>query len=622
MPGSAVSENTLDPERLRSSLPAHPGVYLFKDGSGRVLYVGKAKNLKKRVLSYFKPPHALPYKTGIMMQRAAALDFIITSTENEAFILESNLVRKHLPRYNVVLRDDKRYPSLRLDLREPYPRLSVARKRKRDQALYFGPFSSARAMRSTMRVIDRVFSLRKCRGKAPTQRKRPCLNHQMGLCLGPCTNTVPVSEYRREVEQVKLFLEGRNRELTRRLREDMRRAAEALDFERAARIRDQIRAVDKTVEPQHVVSARLGDVDAVGLAKTEGAELSQVAVLHVRKGALMGSWDFLLKDSGGTGEEVLEAFLKQYYHKESEIPGHILISEEVEDRTSIEQWLSELAGRKVCIHKPLRGEKRQLADLAVTNAENLLAGYLRSPAEDLVAMTRVALKLDKPPRHIEGVDISTLHGSMAVGTIVSFVDGEPHREGYRSYRIRTRNAMDDYGMIAEVISRRLEREPLPDLFLIDGGRGQLSAAGRVLNRPAGTESVAVVSIAKPDKARGEQIEKLYIPGRKNPVSLRAGHPVLLFMMRIRDEAHRRAVSHHRRLREKEMTESKLTEIPGVGNKRARLLLAHFRDMEAVAEATIEELHAIEGISRPLAGRIQAFFRGHEEAVEPGPGSPA
>ena len=599
----------LDPGKLREVLPDGPGVYLFKEFSGRVIYAGKAKSLKKRVLSYFRPPGHLSQKTALMMKKASGLDFILTSTEKEAFILERNLIKKFMPRYNVILRDDKQYPCLRLNIKEPYPRLSIIRKIKKDGSLYFGPFSSAHSVRSTLKVIDRVFQLRKCREKVLLKRTRPCLNYQMGRCLGPCTHHVPVSEYRQIVKQVRLFLEGRNRELTEQLRKKMVEAGEHLEFERAAALRDQIRAIEKTVERQHVVSTKMEDEDIIGLAKKE--RMHQLVILFVRKGSLMGSRDYIFKNQPFDSAEVMEGFLKQYYRQEAFVPKRILISEPVDDLHSITEWLSDLAGHKIVIHQPLRGEKRRRVEMAVANAENLLNGRWESQKEDILGMVQSVLKLKMPPHYIEGLDISNLQGDEAVGSLVSFVDGLPHKSGYRNYRMKVVNGIDDYGMMAELVERRVSKGHLPDLFLVDGGKGHLAVVRNVLNRQVKPGAPEVISIAKQDKNQGEKHDKIYIPERKNPIQLRADHPVLLLMMRIRDEAHRRAITYHRKLRGKHLKDSELDLIPGIGVKRKKRLLRHFGDINAIAEAPVEALVSAKGINQFLAESIFSFFQDRE-----------
>jgi len=347
------------PGKIPRGVPQDPGAYLFKDAAGEVIYVGKAKNLRKRVQSYFKAPAEKSRKTALMMKKARGLDCILTASENEAFILESTLIRKFMPRYNIVLRDDKRYPSLRMDLNEPYPRLRIVRKIRKDGALYFGPFSSAQSVRRTLKTIDRIFRLRKCKDRRMPKRSRPCLNYQMDRCLGPCTRDVSKVLYQGIVQQVRLFLEGRNQELTDQLRKEMEGVAGHLEFERAGEIRDQIRAIERTVEKQHVVLPRLEDKDVIGVAKKES--LVQVAILHIRGGYLAGSRNFLFRgQAAGDPAEVVEAFLKQYYAEEPFIPKEILTSTACEDLPAIGAWLSSLSGRKVSLHRPLRGEKLRL----------------------------------------------------------------------------------------------------------------------------------------------------------------------------------------------------------------------------------------------------------------------
>jgi len=609
MEQSVHFQHNLDPEKLRHTFPDSPGVYLFKDLSGRVIYVGKAKNLRKRVLSYFRSSSGLPDKTSLMMKRASGLDYLLTSTEKEAFILESNLIKKFMPRYNVILRDDKRYPCLRFDIHEPFPHLSIVRRIKKDGALYFGPFSSANAVRSTLKFIERIFPIRKCKTRGLPKRTRPCLNYEMGRCLGPCTLNVPVSKYREVVQQVRLFLEGRNQELMAQLRRKMVEAGEHLEFERAAGIRDQIRAIEKTVERQHVVSTKMEDEDIIGLARKESVH--QLVILFVRKGSLMGSRDYLFKNQPCDAAEVMEGFLKQYYRKETFIPKRILISEPVEDLLPITEWLSDLAGHKIVIYQPIRGEKRRLVEMAVANAEHLLNGRWESQKKDLVSIAQTALKLKMPPHYIEGLDISNLQGNEAVGSIVSFVDGLSHKSGYRNYRMKVVNGIDDYGMMAELVERRVSKGHLPDLFLVDGGKGHLAVVKKVLDRKENPGLPEVISIAKQDKHQQEKHDKIYIPERKNPIRLGADHPVLLLMMRIRDEAHRRAITYHRKLRGKHLKGSELDLIPGIGVKRKKILLTHFKDIRAIADATAESLVSVQGINRSLAERIFSFFQSRE-----------
>lgn len=595
----------LDIPNLIDVLPQGPGVYLFKDHAGRVLYVGKAKDLRKRLMAYLRPSGDLPYKTGLMMKRAKGLDFILTSSEKEALILESTLIKKHRPRYNIVLRDDSQYPCLRLSLEDEFPRLSIARRIKKDGSRYFGPFSSAKAVRNTLKVIDKVFQLRKCKGSEVKERERPCLNYQMGRCLAPCSGRISREDYREIVGQVILFLEGRNKELVEELREKMNSAAEKLEFEQAARIRDQIRAIEKTIERQHVVSTRLEDQDVIGLTSTDG--FCVVVVMSIRNGYLISSRDYSLRTRGESPQEVMEAFIKQYYLKEGFVPGQILLSEALEDEAAIEEWLSEIAATRVRIKTPIRGEKRRLVEMAVSNAQNVLKLKEAKGETEILEKVRSVLGLNILPRYIEAMDISSMHGDLAVGTIVAFVDGKPEKSAYRNYRIRTVNTVDDYAMMAEMAERRIAQGNLPDLFLIDGGRAHLNAVKVVLDRQRGTDRPVLVALAKADYRKGETVDKIYVENLADPVLLEPYDPVLLFLMKIRDEVHRRAVGYHRKLRKKGLTESILLEVPGIGKKRAQRLLQKFPSLESLRQASAEDLAKAGGLSMSTAEKIKGFF---------------
>ena len=590
-------------------LPQGPGVYLFKDDSGRVLYVGKAKDLRKRVMAYLRPSGELPHKTSLMMKRAKGLDFILTSSEKEALILESTLIKKHLPRYNIVLRDDSQYPCLRLSVGDEFPRLSIARRIKRDGARYFGPFSSAKAVRNTLKVIEKVFQLRKCKGTEVKKRERPCLNYQMGRCFAPCSGKISSKDYRDIVNEVILFLEGRNKELIAELNRKMKKAAEKLEFEQAARIRDQIHAIEKTIERQHVVSTKLQDQDVIGLAKSE--DFFVVVVLSIRNGYLISSRDYSLRTRGETPNEVMEAFIKQYYVRGEFVPREILLSEAVEDEASITEWLSEAAKVKVSLRVPKKGEKRRLVDMAISNAQNVLKLKEVSGEITLAQNLKDSLELPTIPRHIEAMDISNLYGDLAVGTIVGFVDGKPDKSLYRNYRIRTVEGVDDYAMLAEVTRRRIAQGNLPDLFLIDGGRGQLSVVKEVVKRHGAPQRPMIIALAKADYKKGEIVDKIYVEDSAEPVMLKPHDPVLLFLMRIRDEVHRRAIGYHRKIRKKGFTESILLEVPGVGRKRAKRLLQQFPSLEHIKHASVEDLAKIGGMSISVAERIKKFFEEDE-----------
>lgn len=586
-------------------------MYLFKDEAGRILYVGKAKDLRKRVLSYVQPSGEPPQKTRLMLRKARGLETILTQTENEAFILEDTLVKRHMPRYNVVLRDDKRYPCLRLDLRPSYPRIQVVRRIRKDGALYYGPFSSAGSVRATLKLIETVFPLRKCRGDRPPKRSRPCLNFQLRRCLGPCTQNVPVDAYRELVVQVRLFLEGRNRELLGRLRAAMKEASETLQFEKAARIRDRIRSMERIVERQHVVSGAMEDWDVIGMAEREGT--FQVVHLHVRKGALTESLQYRFRQRGAPAGEVMEAFVKQHYAEGTFVPRTILVSHPVEDVEAIQAWLSVRAERKVTLHHPIRGEKRRLVHMAENNAESLLKGQA-AHEENMMERVREALHMDRRPERIEGLDISNVQGELAVGTVAAFLEGEPERGRYRNYRIRGKDGIDDYAMMAETVERRLNKGDLPDLFLVDGGKGHLAAVERAMNRLEPSERPAVAAIAKRNEKQGEPADKVFIPGRKNPLPLPSDHPVLLLLMRIRDETHRRAIGYHRKLRGKAATSSLLDSVPGIGPKRKRALIDRFGDVDSLSRAAPEEIAAVSGISRKTAEAVLNTLKTGENAA--------
>jgi len=596
-----------DLETCSLHLPEATGVYLFKDESGKILYIGKAKNLRKRVLSYFRPRNGQSPKTSVMISRAKTIEFILTSTEKEAFILESNLVKEHAPRYNIVLRDDKQYPCLRLDVQNPYPRLAIVRKIKKDGALYFGPYSSANSVRSTLKLIERLFPLRKCKGVSLPKRTRPCLNYQLGRCLGPCANPISPSSYREIVEQVRLFLEGRNQELIRKLERNMLSASDSLDFEKAAKIRDQIRALQRVMERQNVVSRKLEDQDVIGIVESPGTFV--LLILFIRKGYLTGSGDYRIRQKNATPSEVMEAFIKQYYSRNSFIPKEILISHPIEDVQSVTEWISDLAGKRVRIHYPVRGEKRELIEMALRNAKELLNRDQRYPEDRLEEMVRDTLKLRRLPRVIQGIDISNIQGDMAVGAVVSFVEGRPDKKGYRNYKIKAVSGIDDYAMMSELVRRRLSKKDPPDLILVDGGKGHLHAVRKTMDQMDLPNPPDVVALAKSGENGRE--EKVYIPDRKNPLNLRPDHPVLLFLMRIRDEAHRRAITYYRKRFLEDFKSSGLDGIKGLGPVKKRDLLRYFGSLSNLLKASIDDLVKTPGIGPHMAERIYKALRGQE-----------
>ena len=602
MISSQKNRYNIKDSEFKKNLPGDPGVYLFKDSAEKVIYVGKAKNLKNRVSSYFNSPSEMTPKTVMMVSKARYLEFILTSTENEAFILESTLIKKHMPRYNIILRDDKQYPYLKIATNEPYPRLEFVRKMRSDNAFYFGPFSSSGAVRNTIKLINRIFRLRKCSKNFMTGRSRPCLNYQLDRCLGPCTFDVSIEYYRTIVNNVRLFLEGRSRELVRQLERDMKKYAEEEKYEDAARVRDQIKAVEKTIETQNVVSTRREDQDIIGVARKNG--ISQVVIFFSRKGVITGTRDFRFENRDVSPSEIIEAFLKQYYHADRYVPKNILISHHIDDLQPISDWLSSYTQKKISIHHPVRGKKVGMIRLAVKNAENILNRADMLTSDELLEMTKSALRLNKLPRRIEAMDISNLQGNQAVGTIVAFLNGKPYKEGYRNYRIKEVKGIDDYEMMSEMTGRRLSGGDLPDLLMIDGGKGHLLAVSRVIEgMDVKEDAPALVAIAK-EREQGAKGDKLYLPGRKNPLRLSGDNPVLLFLMGIRDEVHRRAVTYHRKLRKKETIKSILDVIPGVGPAKRALLLKEFGSIEAIRRATEDEISKLKGVTKSMAEEIK------------------
>lgn len=594
-------------ERL-ANLASTPGVYLMKDAKGRIIYVGKARDLKKRLASYFSKTAHKDLKARVLIEKIANFETIITSTEKEALILESNLIKRHRPRYNVILKDDKRYPCLRLNIKSPYPNLVITRKLQKDGALYFGPFASAGAVRETLKVIHRTFRLRKCKGNNPKRRDRPCLNYQMGLCLGPCSRPVDPSEYRAVVDQVILFLKGRMPELINHVKEEMEAAASRQDFEAAAAHRDRLFALEETLEKQVAATADFKDRDVVGMARQGRAVL--IMVLFIRGGFLLGNQPFRFADTLASDNEVISSFVKQYYENAPFIPKEILLPGAPEDKDLLEEWLGELKGEKVHIMMPQRGEKARLLEMAAHNAEKSLRDHLNAALaeEGMLDRLQKALALSRRPERIECFDLSNIAGTEGVGAMVVFERGKPAPEAYRRYRIKAVSARDDYGMLREALSRRYKKREaegsLPDLLMVDGGKGQLNSAVFVLKGLGLHGLFDLIGIAKKDSERGETEDKIYKPGRKNQVNLRKSPEALLFFQGIRDEAHRYVIAYHRKRRMITYRRSILEDIPGIGSKRRKNLLKHFGSLKRIRAACVEDLSTVPGMTRQAA---QALF---------------
>src|SRR3990172_4807590 len=567
-------------ERLKN-LPQSPGVYLMKGSKGEVLYIGKAKNIRSRVRSYFRDTSDTRYTIKFLASKVSDIEYLITTNEKEALILEDTLLKKHKPKYNIRLKDDKTYVSIKLTLQEQFPRIFITRQIKKDGSRYFGPYASAQKARETVRFIRQLFPLCTCSPLEFKNRVRPCLDYQLGICSAPCVNFISEAAYKKLVDKTILFLEGRNKELLSELRATMAEASSAQKFEKAGKIRDQIRSIEATLEEQKVVSQKMIDRDIFAYVSSDESLLIQA--LFVRDGRLSGARDFFFKNQEFPAEEALSSFLSQYYSgdrslltacRDRFIPDEIIVSLDIEDKEAIEGWLSEKKGRKVRIFLPSKGDRFKLLKMAEANAKEAIKKRQESVEghQALLEALRKRLHLKQIPKMIEAFDISNIGGKLAVGAMVTFEDAKPNKNRYRLYKIRTLEEPDDYGMMSEVLSRRYREAGrelgLPDLILIDGGKGQLNIALKVISE----------------------------------LILKEGSPPDLFMRKIRDEVHRFAISFHKKLRGK--IKSALDEIPGIGRVKRNTLLKHFGSVEKIREAPIEELTMIQGITPGLAEAIK------------------
>jgi excinuclease ABC subunit C len=601
-------------EEKLQNLPDAPGVYLMKDAKGHVIYAGKAVSLRSRVRSYFQKG-AKGEKTEMMVRQIADLETIVTHTELEALALESNLIKKHRPRYNVILRDDKNYPYLRFDIKSEYPRLEVVRRLKKDGALYYGPYVPAGGMWEALALIRRTFPIAPCKGEFKAERPgRPCVQFQIGRCVGPCAGGVDRAAYRDMVNQVRLFLEGKNRDLLDMLKSRMDEASERMDYERAAELRDRIAKIEGALEKQKIISPGFENQDIVGVATEAGR--ADIQVLFIRNGMLLGRKDFFLEDVRGmTSEEVLADFLHQFYGKEMIVPSEILLPLEVPDRPVFESWLTERRGAGVEVLVPQRGRKRELVQMASDNAAQSLREHLLSQRskDRILANLQEELALGNLPRRIEAFDISTIQGSDSVGSMVTFENNRPDKRGYKRFRIKGVVGQDDFGMMAEVIRRRYsspDMGELPDLIVIDGGKGQLNAALEVLTE-LGIEGPDVVGLAKArsgDEGAEREFERVFLPGESEPVILPPASAGTHLVARVRDEAHRFAIEYHRKLREKRAVHSELDDVTGIGEARKKALLRHFGSIEKIKQATVEELASAPGVTKKAAEAIVEFYK--------------
>lgn len=603
-------------------LPNAPGVYIMHDASGKVIYVGKAVILKNRVRSYFRPASQVSPKVRAINAHVASIETIVTASEMEALILECNLIKKYRPRYNIDLKDDKTYPYLKITVEEAYPRMVLTRRVLKDGARYYGPFADAGALRDTMKLIRTMFPLRHCRN---LNAKRPCLQYHLHRCLAPCTGKVPVSEYRQLVDSVLLLLDGKVAQLEKELTAKMQEASDRLEFEAAARYRDSLLSVRKLAEKQKATTES-GDRDVVGLAMDDSGVCVQV--FFIRSGKILGRDSFFLdQEIGEPGGEVLADFLKQYYHENHRPPREILVSEELEDsdRTLLSQWLSILNEKTVELLVPQRGLKHDLVLMAVNNAKKNLEERLRrgqasgQTGLDAAEQLQKALGLGKPLERMDCFDISHNQGRETVASMVVFRNGEPSKKDYRRYKLRsTEGKPDDFKSMQEVVYHRYrDLEDLPSLIIIDGGKGQLSSACEVIRGLGITrEDVPVIGLAKRE-------EEIFKEGAHTSILLDKMSPALHLIQHIRDEAHRFAITYHRKRLARRNLVSVLDHLEGMGPKRRAALWKRFGSLEAMRQASVEDLAAVESMNRVVAERVHAFLQGNvlqkTELLETGTG---
>lgn len=633
MATSTISEKL---KKQLAALPARPGVYLMRNAAGEVIYVGKAARLKDRVRSYFGSPHGMEPKTRALREHIDDFEYIVVGNAGEALILEATLIKRHQPFFNIRLKDDKRYPYLKIDVQNAWPRVFITRRIEKDGARYFGPYASAGSVRATLDLVKKLFPWRSCTKEITGKDARPCLDYYIKRCIAPCTAFCTKEEYDEVIDQVILFLEGKSDDVLRRLRRQMEAAAERMEFERAAMLRDQIRSIERTVERQLVATARDEDVDIFGLARD--GDRACIQVFFVRGTQMIGRDHFILEGvTGETDNAVLESFLLQYYADAQYVPRLIAIPADADDHETLEALLTEKRGTRVEIRTPERGEKRRLVDLANENAREALAMMKVRWLADVEKTTRALeelqeeLSLPGAPRRIECYDNSNIQGTNAVSSMVVFVDGKPAPSQYRKFRVRTVVGADDFATMAEIMRRRFRRADLrarpqgedgegradttgteqpgapgevaagdawdlPDLVIIDGGKGQLAAAAQAM-REMGVHHIPVVGLAK-------RFEELFVPGEEEPVVLPRGSEALYLVQRVRDEAHRFAITYHRQVRAKSAVQSALDTIPGIGPKRKKALLKKFGSVKAIREAPVEEIASTVGFTRALAERVK------------------
>jgi len=592
--------------------PHSPGVYLMKDARGKIIYVGKAQDLKKRLSSYFIKKKNHDAKTAALLEMIKDFDIITTSSGHEAFILESNLIKEYNPKYNVILKDGKNYPLLRIDMTETYPSIQRDRKIKNDKALYFGPYSSSRSINKTLKQIQKIFKLRKCKDTQFKNRSRPCLNYQIKACLGPCCNDVSPEAYKIQVQDAILFLRGKSGQVIKKLKTQMMVFSSAREYEKAALVRDTIFAIKNVMEKQVVVSQDLKDRDIIAVAADRGRAV--IVVMAVRSGYLIDTAHYALDLGFKASDEVLSAFLSQYYRHSLFLPSFILLNQSIENKVILEQRFTQKKKKKVSIHTPVRGEKKRLVEMAYTNAVRELKKRLLKEEEERasILMLKELLKMERLPSRIECFDNSNLSGQDPVSSMVVFKDGKPFKQGYRKFIIRDLDFQDDYAYMTQVLERRFSKDPskmaYPDLLVVDGGKGQLSMAMAVIKELKIENQFYVAGLAKKNEVKEEKYDKIYIPGRANPLNTSQAKKALYLLQRVRDEAHRFAITFQRKRREKRAGLSNLDTIPGIGPKKKKVLLKHFKGTAKIKTASIDEIALLAGINKTLARKVKQMLQ--------------
>jgi len=602
-----------DLEEQLKALPARPGVYLFKDAGDNVLYVGKAASLYHRVGSYFGSSQDASPKLRRLVAQVAQFEFFVTDSEQEAILLECNLIKKYRPRFNVRLKDDKTYPYLKVSLGEDWPRVYITRRLENDGARYFGPYASAGSVRTTLALLRKLFPFRSCKKSITDSQSQPCLEYHIGRCLGPCTGAVTQEEYRQVIDQIVLFLEGKQEVIVRELRRNMAAAAKNLEFEKAALLRDQVQSVERVIERQKIASP---DEEMDVIAFAQARDQAYVLVYSIRNGKLLGRESFVLTGTQGEGPvKIMTSFVQQFYSSAPFIPKQVLLQHSLEDVPMVQQWLESQKRAKVKVWVPRRGVRKGLVDMVAENArqglEQMRIKLLTEPEVTAKALAELEseLQLPRPPRRVECYDIADIRGTSAVGAMVVFEGGQPKRSHYRRFKIKTVPGANDYAMMQEVLWRRFRKaatEPIgstwatvPDLVLIDGGKGHVNAAAEVVEQ-AQVGSVSCASIAKGNEA-------VFLPGMPDPIMLPRDSAGLYLLQRIRDEAHRFAQGYYHKVRHREVFRSALDGIPGIGAKRKRALLKKFRSVAAIRAASVEELRSVPGMTGDAARRLKEYL---------------